>query len=303
MVIAVGTVLLLGRLSGGTAPESYEATAVILDPPEREAGPNIQTVARLATIQEVAERVASRLGYAGNPRALTQRVRAVAYDETELMRITATAGRPQEARLLAGTFADELLGYLRDERAVAIAAEAEQITQELGALSRQIERADEGIAAGGNASTLRAERQVLLDRYEELAQRYEELAREDPATDLHIVQRPIARPVPSTGDGVLQTLPGRLVLATVLALVVAGGMAILLERLSRKRIAGGMAPVPMLGDVPLARHGEPPDHPTTWEPVSPWNDLQYLGRPAEPRKVRRGVIRHRRTPKGPVSGT
>jgi hypothetical protein len=303
VVIAVGTVLLLDRLTGGTAPGSYEAAAIILDPPEREASPNVQTVARLATTEEVAQRVAARLGYAGNTRALTQRVQAMAYDETELMQITATAATRQEATMLAGTFAEELLGYLRDERAAAIAAEAEQLTSELGALGRQIERADRSIATGGNVSTLRAERQVLLDRYEELAQRYEELAREDPATDLHIVRGPSPRPVPSTDDGVFQTLPGRLALTAVLALMVAAGMAILLERLSRKRLAEGMAPVPMLGDVPLARHGEPPDQPTTWEPVSPWNDFQYLGRPAEPRKPRRGVIRHRRERKGPVSGT
>lgn len=308
MVIAVGTVLLVTGLTGGRARGGpYEATAIILDPPEREAGPTIQTVARLATIEEVAERVANRLGYAGDPRTLANRVEAVAYEETELMRITARAGGPREARLLAGTFAEELLGYLRDERALAIAGEAEQVAGGLRELRRQIARADRRIVAGRDVSTLRAQRQAHLERYEDLAQRYEELALEDPATDLHIVQRPAPRPVSSTGDGILQTLPGRLALTTVLALLVAGGLAILLERLPRRipqrRSAEGLSPLPVLGDVPLARQTEAPGSVAASEPTTPRNDFRYLGPAAGPRKRRRGVLRHRGRSKGPVSGT
>jgi hypothetical protein len=302
VVIAAGTVVVLSGLTGERA-SSYTATAIILDPPERQAGPNIQTVARLATIEKVADRVANRLGYAGAPRALTDRVEAAAYEDTDLMRITAMAARPREARALAGAFAQELLGYLRDERAVAIAAEAEQITLGLRGLRRQIERADQGIVAGRNVSTLRAQRQALLGQYEELAQRYEELAKEDPATDLHIVQRPIPRPVPPAGEGVLQTLPGRLAATTVLAMLVGGGLAILFERLSRRlprrRPAEGLSSVPTLGDVPLARDDETPDGAAGSE-RKPRNDFRYLGRPAEPRKPRRRIIRHRRRSEGQV---
>lgn len=311
VVIAVGTVLLMNGLTGGPAPSApYLATTIILDPPERETGPNLNTVAGLATIEEVTERVANRLGFTGDPQTLAERVRAVAHENTELMQITARARGPREAKLLADTFAEELLGYLRDERSVALATEVEQISADLAGLARRIVRAEQRIdAAPADLSTLRAQRQALLARYEVLAQRYEELGLEDPATDLHVVQEAIPLPSASAGSAILRTLTGRLALATLMALVVAVGLVVLFERLPRrvapKRRAEGLSPqpvpLPVLGDVPLARHHESPAGVTASEPKPPRDDFRYLGQGNVPRKRRRGVIRHRRRSEGPVS--
>lgn len=307
VVIAVGTVLLMNGLTGGRAPGgTYEATAIILDPPQRETGPNLNTVAGLATIEEVTERVANRLGFTGDPQALAERVRAVAHEDTELMLITARARGPREAKLLADTFAEELLGYLRDERSVAIATEVEQISSDLTQLGQRIARAEQRIdAAPADLSTLRAQRQALLARYEALAQRHEELGLEDPATDLHVVQEAIPHPATSTGSGILNTLPGRLALTMLMALVVAVGLVLLFERVPRRvpspGRAEGLSPLPALGDVPLAYHAEPPADVAASGPQPPRDDFQYLGRAAVPRKRRRRAIRHPWRSEGPVS--
>jgi capsular polysaccharide biosynthesis protein len=307
VVIAVGTVLLASGGNSGRASDGvYEATAIIVDPPQREAGPNLETAAGLVTIEEVSERVANRLAFTGDPRTLAERIEAVAYEDTELMFITARARGPQEAKLLADAFAAEVLAYVNDERALAIVTEAEEVARELTRLGRKIGRVGQRIDAGpADVATLRVRRQALLEAYVDLIQRHEELAREEPTTDLHVVQEAIAHPTSSTGAGIFNTLPGRLAMTILMALVVAVGLVFLFERLPRRvpprRSAKVLSPLPVLGDVPLARHGESRASVTASEPKSPRDDFRYLGRGEGRRKRPRRVVRDRPRSEGPVS--
>jgi capsular exopolysaccharide synthesis family protein len=120
---------------GGT---SFQATTYLLSTTSGfgvRGGSSIDTVAALATLGEVPRRVAEDIGYQGDPATLATTVRAEPDDTTQLLKLTATASTAPRAKLVADTFAQELVGFLSD-----------RANAQVQSLRHQLDRLDQRIA-------------------------------------------------------------------------------------------------------------------------------------------------------------
>jgi receptor protein-tyrosine kinase len=131
IVVCLGVTLGLALRS----TKQYKATATLLIQPSHvtsliaPAQTQIQDAARtqgdnLSLIKSgaVAERVKTALNLKGSVEDLRSRVDAVAQPDTDLLSVTITDPVPVRAARLANSFADELVGYLRDSQQAQIVA-------------------------------------------------------------------------------------------------------------------------------------------------------------------------------------
>src|SRR5439155_5605777 len=84
-------------VSSGTRAQArmYEATTIMLRTNANSPGfNNLQTLASLITIPDVAKRVAKDINYSGNPQDLSKQVRAFGDSQTGLFQVTADAPDP-----------------------------------------------------------------------------------------------------------------------------------------------------------------------------------------------------------------
>jgi Mrp family chromosome partitioning ATPase len=242
-----------------TSPEEvdrrYKANHVVLvESPEgrgSESAANPQVVALWTTVGEVPRRVAEAIGWEGDPARLADKVDAEADRALGTVTITATDTDPDQAVLIANTFADEVGGYLteldqqrRDEAAAAAEAQA-------AALSAQIDALDAEIAAQPpNVATLTARRDALVRRLGDLYETDEQPA----PVEFTTIQ-------PATSGVEEDRLPGtrsreqRLVLAGIVALVLGFGLAIALDRsdtrVRTRQAAEAHYGLPVLAEIPL----------------------------------------------------
>jgi capsular exopolysaccharide synthesis family protein len=247
----------------GRAPSTYRATTVLhsTSPDELGSGPNsLRTVAALAVVGEVPRRVAAAVQYQGDPRELARKMDATAIQETGILNITATSRNRDEAKLLADTFADELVTFLNEQAAQRAAQEAESLQTQMGALEGEIEDLNRDIGADDTDpgdQLLVAQRDAKLRRYGFLFDRYQQLIVEDTSAGLQIVQDALPRAVREGGFLQFRTLPSRLALAVVLGLLGGIGLVVLRERLDTrihtKESAERHFELPVLAEIPFVR--------------------------------------------------
>ena len=157
-VAAVGIAIVVAWVTATVAPpqpatDSYTATAVVLNsgsfsgPVPNAAATSLDTVATLATLDPVVERVASAIGYEGDPRTLVENVTAAADENSPgIVRITASSEDPQDAVKVANAFANELIAYLHIDRQQAANESLERVDDQLVDISNQIAAIDERLA-------------------------------------------------------------------------------------------------------------------------------------------------------------
>jgi Mrp family chromosome partitioning ATPase len=162
--------------------QTYRATATLLwSGSQRDPGiGNLETLAALVTRGEVPVRAAEKLGFAGDPKRLTQGdpprrpegIVATADENTGIMTISATSTDPAEAERLANTFATELIGFL--EGRTSSVAQAESLKAQMDGLQQEIRNLDAAIAKRpSNVEFLRAERDAKIRVYGVLYDRYQ----------------------------------------------------------------------------------------------------------------------------------
>jgi capsular exopolysaccharide synthesis family protein len=265
----------------------YEATTVILNTGTLNVPgiSNLNTVAALTTVGEVPVRAAEKLNYQGDPITLAGGIAAYADNETGILRITARKNRPEEARQLSDTFANELLGFLSDRKTDAIAGQAEFLNQRLETLQQEIAELDRQIAEAPEPQQriLTPRRDAKIRIYGVLYEQYQGLISQtaDPTT-LQIVQKASPQAVVQEGFQPPRSRSGRMFFAGALGLLVGVGLVLLLERIDTKirnrRAAEHHFSLPVLGEIPRLswRDSRRATIGAVEEPGSPWADAFRL---------------------------
>lgn len=261
IVVCVAIGVAAGVLVNGdpAAPGStgYEATTIVLvrqiAPDEASARPgivtSIDTIAALATVGEVPQRVANLLDQPEDVARLAARVRAGGDRSTGLMRITVIARAPDQAEVISRLFATELRSFLKER-------EKEGTRQALVGLDARIEDLEEQISRSGDVP------QGSLDyaRLESKAATLELLLTErsrlaaDKSDTLVIIGSPNATPI----DGPALAVPvgsARVLILAALGLLMGIGVVLLGARLDVKvrtrEDAEKAFGAPVLAEIPV----------------------------------------------------
>ena len=136
--------------------------------PDREAATNL----RLVSLGVVAARTADRLGGGVSRRDVSSKVEATSEGQSNVVAITATAGSPRKAAVLANTFAEEYISFRRDADRKKIQETLALIDEQLAALSpadragRQGEELRRQVRQLGLLSSLQTGNAELVQRAE-----------------------------------------------------------------------------------------------------------------------------------------
>jgi capsular exopolysaccharide synthesis family protein len=243
--------------------ETYEASTVLFNT-GRAGGSglvNLRTMAFLASIPDVSQRVAEAVDFEGDPTQLGQRIEAVGDPNTGLLTITATSSDAEEAKLLADTFAEELLGWLSEQEQETLEAEAGALDKQLGRLERSIARLDRQIARTSDflqRDLLTAERNARITTYGLLANQLQQSTMSATAPlGFVIIQDAVPELLPAQAGSfeAPRSRNSRLILAAILGLAVGAALALVLERfdtrIRTKEAAERHFGLPVLGEIPF----------------------------------------------------
>ncbi|MGH2571965.1 MAG: hypothetical protein ACRDGU_00475 [Actinomycetota bacterium] len=263
VALAIGWFTTTGPTQLGTGPrvETYQASTVLFNTGRAGGGlANLNTIAALATIPDVSQRVAEAVDFEGDPAQLSQRVGASANTNAGLLTISVTSSDPDEAKILADTYAEELLGWISEREQESATAEAEALDKQLERLERSIARLDRQIARTSDflqRELLTAERNARITTYGLLANQMQQTASSATAPlGFLIIQTAVPEllPTPTTFDAP-RSRTSRLILAAILGLAVGVALALVLERfdtrIRTKEAAERHFGLPVLGEIPF----------------------------------------------------
>jgi capsular exopolysaccharide synthesis family protein len=241
----------------GSPTSSYQARTVLLST-EESTGLTLETVASLAKIEPIAQLVAQKVGYKGEPLDLADSVIVVADESARTLSLTATSQRPREAERLADTWTTELIDYLNARKLETATSRAEAIQEQLDKLINDIASLQQQIADTPDAEDDLLEAQLTAKNsvYGILYQQQQSyLSSGAEPVGLDVVQNATAQPVASTG--VFQPPRSRLarvLIGLVLGLALGAGLAILIERvhppIRTKQAAERSFGYPVIAEVP-----------------------------------------------------
>lgn len=252
---------------------SHSATAVLLS--SGGSGLGLTTIAAFVEIEPLAQRVAARLGFDGDPPSLSDQISGDADEQAGIFNITATAPTGQEAKALADAYAEELISFLTERRADIVAAnlqelelQLDQLNQEIATLARQITRNPD------RADVLDEERNAKVFAYGSLQQQYQtSLASASQPLGLEIIQNAIPGVAP---EEVFQPPRSRfalMLIAGVFGLLAGTGIALALERLRApirtKQEAETHFGAPVLAEIPTLNRRERDSIASAVNPRSP----------------------------------
>jgi Mrp family chromosome partitioning ATPase/capsular polysaccharide biosynthesis protein len=221
----------------------------------------LPTVATLTTVGEVPVRVAEKIGYEGHPSDLAAKVSASAGREGGgLLEITATSNDAREAKLLADTFAEEVIAFLQERKSDLIAQQMKFYNRRLEQLQAEIEALEEQIAGApaGELQLLNQTHAAKLQIFGFLSQQSNALvySAAEPGT-LLIVQRAEPQEIVQSGFQPPSDRTGRLILAGIIGLVLGGVLALLIDRVDVRIRERGAAEqhfdLPVLSEIPTMR--------------------------------------------------
>jgi capsular exopolysaccharide synthesis family protein len=255
--------------SKGFASTEYRATNTLLvaDDPTASvrglgrAGLSLGSLRSLVTSNEVATRVAQRIGYHGDVAKLANHLSLVTDPEASTIAITATEGSAADAVTVADTFAQELIGQLDDTATSARdanLAELDAQIKELRARLTQLESASTQRTPSARAVV--AERNAVSRQFSEAVLRRDQFASQAlPSDRLKSVQKAEAQKVTS-GLAALKSTSGRVGVAGLLGLLLGSILALVVDRtdtrIRTKEQAEGVFDAPVLAEIPVLRSDE-----------------------------------------------
>jgi capsular exopolysaccharide synthesis family protein len=264
IALAVVIALVAGWFLTSVAPpgkrqSSFQATTVLVSTGDvvTPGITNLGALAALTTVGDVPERVAEKIDYEGSPVELTERVRASANLQTGILKITATSTKSRDARVLANTFARQLVGFLEDQKARSVAQEGAPLSRQLDRLKDDIDSLDQAIAVAppGERPVVQAERDAKVRQYGLLYESYQQLAAA--ATNpsgLQIIQAAYPVEVEAGGIQPPQSRQGRMIIAGLLGLVAGVVIVLFLEtfdtRIRNRDAAERHFDLPVLAEIP-----------------------------------------------------
>jgi capsular exopolysaccharide synthesis family protein len=269
IVAAVVVAALVGVLTSllapaPTPPAPYEATTLLLGGRDG-LGPgieNLDTLARLTTLDPVASRAAEALHLAGSPTTLAASVHAQGDASTGFLEITASASDPGRAEAVADAFANGLINYLETGETPELQKRAGSILEEIAHLHEQITSLTKQIASttGAQQATLAAQRDVKESQLKIDSAEYVQLLGETSTpVGLHVVQPATASP---SDPGIqIRSVGAILAVSVILGLMAGLVIALVLERLDPKIRTTPEAEtrfgMPVLAEIPhLARRAQ-----------------------------------------------
>ena len=135
----------------------------------------LQTQVQLMEVRPIAEATIKQLDLQTTPEALLARVTVIAVGQTNLVKITATAGDPAQAAAIANTMADEYVTSSRDAQRASLAAAADEVQKRLDQAKADILDLGKRITQSGKSDQLAAELQIATGTYTTLAEKLEQL--------------------------------------------------------------------------------------------------------------------------------
>jgi capsular exopolysaccharide synthesis family protein len=249
----------------GPPVRNYQATSILLSDQATSFGfgasgtYNLRTIAALATVGEVPERVAAATGYQGDLTELTSIIRSNGNPDTGLLRISATSTDPEQAVGLADAFATELVAFINERTGVTSSREVESLRERIKSLKADVQELNSQIGSDTEGDELLvSERDAIVNTYSSLQQQLQGLLAQSVAPGgLTIIQDAVPLPVASGGLIQVRSLPTRLLLAAILGLLAAVGIVFALERLDTrlhtKEAAERHFDLPVLAEIPFVR--------------------------------------------------
>ncbi len=217
---------------------------------------NPSVVSLWATRGEVPDRAAKALGFDQPVDDLIAEITATPNPELGTVEIVATADTPAEAVLRVNTFADELLAFIQERDQARVAQAREEGSTQVTQLRDQIDALDRQIAAAGGPEAPAAEASVQerdgLVSQISLVNSDTNNARS--STEWASLQR--AGSAKAENESVVGATRGqRMLLAAIVSVLLAFGVAIMLDRsdsrLHTKEQAERQFGLPVLAEVPL----------------------------------------------------
>lgn len=269
VILAVGAGGLAGGGGGGPRaeqeePQTYRAETLLLSSgalgARRSAEDSLATITVLATVGEVPDRVIDATGFEGTRQELLATVQVQGDSSTGLLTITATSSDPEEAELLANTYAEELLDFLQDRALERVEEETSTLRRQINQLDRQIRALESEIASASpdELGSLQSERDALFLQRAQSQSTLNELATSSYlGSDLEVIQEATAEvpEPPTTGFEPPESPLARMGLAGLLGLVMGVALALFLERFdTRVRTKEGAEDnfgAPVLAEVPV----------------------------------------------------
>jgi capsular exopolysaccharide synthesis family protein len=257
---------------GNTASlgESYQATSILVDwvvaNPGSDVtgngfgtGTNLDALATLAKLGDVADRAAQEMGYQGDPADLADEVTFEADSTAGLFRITANGDTPKEAEDLANAYAGALVDFMADGIRKARSDRAEALLPQVQSLNKDIADLQDKIATAPQSQlpTLNAQLAAKTNLYQELFTQLQALQQPVAATEMPIQQvgTPQAEVVSPAGLQAPRSRFGRVLLGLILGLAAGIVLALLLERFDTKirgrQDAEESFGVPVLATIPV----------------------------------------------------
>jgi capsular exopolysaccharide synthesis family protein len=266
-------------LAQGEESSEYSARAVLLGHgvTDKSTGTNnLATLATLTGIGPIPERVAEAIDFKGDPGALAQRLETHAAPNLGFLWLTATSTDPAEAELIAHTYADEIVEFIREDRAEGALLQSRQLDREMRQLENQIATLEDQIAAS-NSPLLIAKRDARIRHFGDLAEQQQVLttAAVSPG-GLSIIDKSSAEPVTSAGGVSLGDPLTRILVGTILGLLAGVALALALERfdtrIRTKQAAETHFSFPVLAEIPAGPRRTRRDHAivAAEEPNSPF---------------------------------
>jgi capsular exopolysaccharide synthesis family protein len=268
VVAAVGIGVLVAWVTSTVVPApapsvSYSATAVLLNTGSFVAtptagAPSLETVATLATLDPVVERVATSIGYKGDNQTLAESVSAVADPQSPgLLRITATADHDDAAVEVADAFATELIAYLHADRQTKAEESLERVDAQVADVQAEIASIERRlpIASPAQAAILSGRQQGLTNNLSFLSGLYQQYLREvlePPAFEL--VERATSVPVSAPGYQPPRSRAARVLFGGIIGLIGGIVIALLLHRFDAKirtaEVAERALDAPVVAEIP-----------------------------------------------------
>jgi capsular exopolysaccharide synthesis family protein len=234
---------------------SYRATTTMIATPSNEASLGLPTIALFATVGEVPQRVATRLGFDQDPQVLASLVTTAVDPTTSTLTISSTDTNGPAAARRVNAFADELVAHFESRARERTEAELEALNLSLARYATRMERLDREIADRSDDSTLLAEREGVQGYYQALVAEAASLQDDLTGTTPVEVLQP-AVPVPAGTETIAPPSDPkqRLLIGAGLGLALGFALALIIERLdsrlrSREEVETALN-LPVLAEIP-----------------------------------------------------
>jgi capsular exopolysaccharide synthesis family protein len=232
-----------GSTDADASTQPYEATTTMwstgtssISGGQSRATPGLETLAALVTVGEVPERVAETIDREGEGTELASKIVAEADDKTGFLTITATSNDREEAGLLAITFANELIGLMKEEANAGNSQDAKDIRAEMNQLEAEIVALESRIASGdGSEAVLGEQLESKENSYGVLSDQLQQLTSGAVVNvGLEVVEEGEPKIADVAGFQAPRSRNVRLVLAAILGLLFGVGAVLVLEHLDQR---------------------------------------------------------------------